>query len=124
MNQGLRPLVFLHVEIDMPFKMIANRPVYISEQGREYAKGESFTVDTEAEMNRYIRSKRARADETKAVQTKPVKRQTVEADPVVQKVLTPEEPAAPAQPSPVVENSQPEFSRPNRYRRSDMRAED
>lgn len=105
----------------MPIKMIANRHVY--RDGKEYTKGESFTVETELEMSRLVRARRASVDETKVAPVKPVKRQTAETIPVVQKVMTPEEPAAPAA-EPVVENAQPEFSRPNRYRRNDMRSED
>ncbi len=106
----------------MSFKMIANRHVYRSNEGKEYKKGESFTVESEAEMSRLVRYKRASVDETKGAPVKPVKRQTVEAtQPPVQKVLTSEDQAAPAA-DPVTEATQ--LDMPKRYRRSDMRAED
>lgn len=98
----------------MPFKMIANRSVYRIDDRKEYQKGESFTVPTEKERDRLIRTKRASLHETKSAQAKSDKR----AETVAQKVMT-LEPAATASQEP-----QSELPKPNRYRRSDMRAED
>jgi hypothetical protein len=104
----------------MPFKMIANRSVYRIDDGKEYQKGESFTVAAEKDRDRLIRTKRASLDEAKATQTKSTKR----AEPVVQKVMTLESAVAASQDDVVVAEPQSELPKPNRYRRSDMRAED
>lgn len=104
----------------MPFKMIASRHVYRVDDGKEYKKGETFMVNTEKDRDRLIRNKRARLDDSSketAVRAAPVRR--VEPDivrrPVVQKVMTSED--APA-------SNTEDLPKPNRYRRSDLRAED
>ncbi len=110
----------------MPFKMIANRLVYRFDEGKEYKKGEPFTVETEAEKNRLLRNKRASLDETKEAPAKAVKPVEASRAPVVQKVMTPDETASPHDPQSVAASMETSVStpRPNRYRRSDMRAED
>jgi hypothetical protein len=105
----------------MPFKMIANRSVYRANEGKEYRKASHSRSRPRAEKNRLLRTKRARADDTKTAQVKP---QSAEAAPVVQKVVTQKSPLSRPQSRRPAENSQPSLARPNRYRRSDMRPED
>lgn len=112
----------------MPFKMIATRSVYRADEGREYGKGQSFTVESENEKNRLLRSKRAVVDETKnhpSIKTMRAPEPAL----MVQKVVVAEEPVSePApQPEPQADSEpQAEMTRPrsNRYRRNDLRAED
>lgn len=102
----------------MPIKMIATRTVYHADEGKEYQKGESFTVKTEKERDRYIRNRRAKLDEAKRSETpRPAKRDEVPepSRSIETKVMTAEDPAA-------VEVTAEPTTR--RYRRSDMRSED
>lgn len=109
----------------MPFKMIAIRPIYRPDEAKEYQKGQSFTVASETEKNRLLKTRRAKVDDTKAAEPKRA--------PVVQKVMTPEPAPAPAPEHEVApvgfasfpdSNNTVEVHRRNRYRRSDVRSED
>lgn len=111
----------------MPFKMIANRSVYRIDDGKEYKKGDSFTVATEKERDRLVRNKRARVDDTKIAPEKTVK------SALKTRSMAAETPATPAAPvdevAPAAEPSQGqdflgETTGRNRYRRSDLRSED
>lgn len=98
----------------MATKMIANRAVYRAAEGKEYQKGESFTVDSESDVKRLVRTKRARVDaESPRAATRAPKR-TTQAAVIETKVIT-------AEPAPAEKATEPEA---NRYFRSDMRAED
>lgn len=104
----------------MPIKMIATRTVYNADEGKEYQKGETFTVKTEKERDRFIRNRRAKVDESKRSETpRPAPREEKPApSPVIEtKVMSAEEPSAPAG------TETPADPTPRRYRRSDMRSE-
>lgn len=118
----------------MPFKMIANRSVYLSNEGREYAKGESFTVATEAEKNRLVRTKRASLDAAKVAPKPAAARPELKTRAMMAEQPAPVRPAArdPEEASGGItftaDNNAPSgeinANKPNRYRRSDMRSED
>lgn len=107
----------------MTFKMIAIRTVYRPDEAKEYQKGQSFTVKSEADKNRLLKARRAKVDDAKPAEPKRA--------PVVQKVMTPE-PAPTPEPeaAPVGfasfpdSNNTVEVHRRNRYRRNDLRSED
>lgn len=98
----------------MPFKMIANRTVYRAGESKEYQKGEAFSVDTEKERDRLIRTRRAHLDDSKPTGGAKTTRRP-EPAPIVQKVEKVE--------SGDVSTDDPLLPR-SRYRRSDMRSED
>lgn len=135
----------------MPFEMVANRLLYRPDEARECKKGEVFTVETETEKNRLVRSKRASLHGTTTASIKSMKPPKTEtrAAPIVAKVMKAEDPAPAAtppgqsqesppaastssepepgqHPAPSADNNptNPTPSRSNRYRRHDLRSED
>jgi hypothetical protein len=117
----------------MPFKMIALRTLYHPDDRRDYKAGQEFTVKSEKERDRLVRALRARVDEpTKASGIKSMKRPdpapvaapTPAPEPeIVQKVETPAADDALPNPFPASEPAAAP-TRPGRYRRADMKAED
>lgn len=118
----------------MTVKMIATDRYYDRRQGKEFKKGDPFTVPDEASAALLERRKKAKRDTAVAAPAK-----AAPAPAMKSKVMRAETAAVPAaEPAPpreatggiihTTDNNAPSgeinANRPNRYRRSDMRSED